>query len=291
MKKISILYTCFNRKEKTLKSLKSLYKAIQKLENQIEFEVYLTDDGSTDGTSEAIRSSFSEVQILKGSGQLFWANGMINSWKEALKNNYDGYLLLNDDTELYENSIEQLLSCHVHSLKKFNQEGIYIGATEDKHKKKLTYSGSVLLNKFLYTQKRLAPNGDFQYCDLANANIMLVSKQVVDKIGILSTGYDHGIADYDYTLMASQKKLPVIIAPEYCGHCEYDHIDFYVNYTSKTIKERKELLYSPTKMAFKSNVKYMKKFFPLRLPFYVFFGYFKLYFPKTYLKLFRNVRR
>jgi len=291
MNNIGILYTCFNRKNKTIESLNSLYKSFNNLNKQVEFDIFLTDDGSTDGTSDAVKNNFPEVNILSGSGNLFWANGMINSWEEALLKKYDGYLLLNDDTLLYEHCISQLLLTHEYSIKKNKKEGIYIGATEDKNTNKLTYSGSILLNKFLYTQKRLIPNNNFQHCDLANANIMLVSHKVVEKIGILSSGYEHGIADYDYTLTASKKNIPVIIAPRYCGHCENDHVDLYDGFLDKTIEERKNILHSPTKMAFKSNIKYMRKFFPLRLPLYVFFGYFKIYFPKIYLKYFRNVRR
>lgn len=52
--KIAVLLTCFNRKEKTLACLAGLYES-QKVYNErnstpIEMEVFLTDDGCTDGT-------------------------------------------------------------------------------------------------------------------------------------------------------------------------------------------------------------------------------------------------
>lgn len=40
------------------------------------FDVFLVDDESTDGTSEAIKSEFPEVSIIKGDGSLFWNRGM-----------------------------------------------------------------------------------------------------------------------------------------------------------------------------------------------------------------------
>lgn len=285
MKKIAALYTCYNRKKKTLASLHSLKEVVKTLDDDITFDIYLTDDGSTDGTFEEVSNKFPEVNIIKGDGNLFWAEGMRVSWKKALEKEYDGFLLINDDVEIYSNVINQLILTHNYCINTYNISGVYIGATEDKSENKLTYSGSIILNKFLYTQKRLAPNGNFQTCDIANANIMFVSKSVVDKIGILSEGYSHGMADYDYALTANKNNIPVLIAPEYCGHCINDHKDKYLDFEKKTYKQRKELLYSPTGLAFGSYKKYMKKFFPLRYPLIVFFGYFKLFFPRFYKEI------
>ena len=285
MKNIAVLITCHNRRQKTLSAIKSLFEAQRAGANRdLELKVYLTDDGSTDGTEEAVKELFPNVHLLKGDGNLFWAEGMRNSWEHALHKEYDAYLLLNDDVELYENAFDQLLATHEYSLKTFHKAGIYIGATEDKSLNKLTYSGSVIKNKFLYTQDRLLPNGKYQSCDLANANIMLVHRDVVDQIGILTAGYSHGIADYDYSLMASKKGIPVIVAPEYGGHCEYDHKDLYDGFREKSLRERKQYLYSRTGLAYRSYIRYMRKFFPLRYPLVVLAGWLKLYFPTVYLK-------
>ena len=70
MKKIAILITVHNRKEKTLACLKNLYA--QQLPNAVEIEVYLTDDSCTDGTVEAIRIHYPQTNIIKGDGNLFW---------------------------------------------------------------------------------------------------------------------------------------------------------------------------------------------------------------------------
>ena len=57
--KIAVLLTCFNRRDYTLSCLKSLFTA-QKCYNEygkdkLNLEVFLVDDGSKDGTSDAIR--------------------------------------------------------------------------------------------------------------------------------------------------------------------------------------------------------------------------------------------
>ncbi|MEO0526409.1 MAG: glycosyltransferase family 2 protein [Bacteroidota bacterium] len=286
MKKIAALYTCHNRKEKTLKALKALYGAYDTFKDgeSFELDVFLTDDGSTDGTGLAVKQTYPDVYIQEGNGQLFWAEGMRKSWKEALKGKYDAYLLLNDDTDVYPHVFDQLIATHTHCIKEYGQSGIYIGATKDQNTGKLTYSGSVLKNRFLYTKERLSPNGSFQPCHLGNANIMMATADVVDRIGILSEGYAHGKADYDYTLMAVEQNIPVLIAPQYCGNCINDHRDMYDGFAKMTLKERKKKLLSPTGLDFQSHIKFSRKFFPLRAPMVWAVGWFKILFPHIYLR-------
>lgn len=267
---LSAINKAFNQYNATNKSIKA--------------KIYVTDDGCTDGTPEAVQKKFPEVTIIKGDGTLFWAEGMRAAWSEALKSSYDAYLLMNDDTDVYEHVLSELLKAHDYCLENFKSTGIYLGATENSAGK-LTYGGSVLTNSFLAKQKRLHPNGTFQECDLGNANIMFVTREVVNKIGMLSGGYAHGKADYDYTLMAKKNGFKILLSSIFCGLCENDHRDYYENFENKTLTERKKLLNNPTGIDFKSQLKYNKKFFPLRYPFVLFFGYFKVYFPNLYLKL------
>ena len=288
MEDIAILLTCHNRKDKTLKALAALQKAKESYSNPIRLSIYLTDDGSTDGTAKAIQQYFPNVIILHGDGNLFWAGGMINSWKEAHKNNHDGYLLLNDDTDLLDNVFNELYEAHQHSIEKFKMGGVYIGSTKDPNTHELSYGGAVLTNKFLYEFTILEPNGSFQECDLGNANIMYVDSTVVDQVGILSEGYVHGVADYDYTLKCKKNKIPVLVTKNYCGICERDNKGLYHNFHLKSFKERLNHLYSPTGIAFSSRLLFMKRFFPVRYPIFYVVGWFKVFFPKAYLKLRHN---
>ena len=96
MMKISVLLTCHNRKEKTLICLRKLFE--QDVRN-VEFDVFLVDDGCTDGTAEAVREEFPKIHIIQGDGSLFWNRGMCLAWEEARKNGaHDAVLWLNDDT-------------------------------------------------------------------------------------------------------------------------------------------------------------------------------------------------
>ena len=62
--KTAVLLTCYNRKDKTVACLNSFFEADLPSSNH-QFEVFLTDDGSTDGTSEAVNKLFPDISIIK----------------------------------------------------------------------------------------------------------------------------------------------------------------------------------------------------------------------------------
>lgn len=96
-KRIAIIMTCFNRKEKTLKCLGSLLA-----DSEHNLQVYMVDDGSTDGTGDAVKVSFPQVNVIRGDGNLFWNRGMHMAFSKAVEVGYDFYLWVNDDVEFDE---------------------------------------------------------------------------------------------------------------------------------------------------------------------------------------------
>ena len=107
MKDIAILLTCFNRREKTLSCLNSLFLA--KKPDNVKLNIFIVDDASSDGTYESISLKYPFIHLLKGTGNLYWAGGMRNAWDFASKNgNFDYFLLLNDDVILKDNFLLDL---------------------------------------------------------------------------------------------------------------------------------------------------------------------------------------
>src|SRR4051812_46438313 len=95
-KDIAVLITCFNRRETTLACLRSLGR--QALPAGYVLRVFLTDDGSSDGTGDAVRREFPDVTVLQGDGKLYWVGGTMMAWNAAQP--ADFYLWLNDDVRL-----------------------------------------------------------------------------------------------------------------------------------------------------------------------------------------------
>lgn len=223
--RIAVILTCYNRREKTLACLEKLFQVCPQM---IELAVFLTDDGCTDGTADAVRGKFADrdVTILQGTGSLYWAGGMVFAWKEAMKQKevWDFYLLLNDDTFVQENLFEELFSAHEYALQTYGNAGIYSGITCDPADEcKITYGGGVYSNSSRSKIIELTPSGKPQIVDKTNANILLVSRVVVEKVGIFYEGYIHSGADLDYGIMVRKAGLPALVTAHVCGKCEYDH--------------------------------------------------------------------
>ena len=134
MKTIAVLLTVFNRKDKTLQCLEQLYKLLPLDGYQV--DVYLTDDGCTDGTPEAVAEQFLQVNVIHAKGDLFWNRGMWTAWNTAAKaKDYDFYLWLNDDTFVYGNMLKVLTDAAVET----NEKAIIVGATESTDHSAITY--------------------------------------------------------------------------------------------------------------------------------------------------------
>jgi GT2 family glycosyltransferase len=219
--KIAVLLTCFNRKEKTLSCLTSLFDA--DLPSGYQFDVYLVYDGSTDGTADAGAKQFPQVKIIEGTGGLFWNRGMLKAWESSLASRSDFMLWLNDDTLIEPDSISKMLETHKALVEETSRHGIVVGATQNASGD-LTYGGIVRPNiRRATTFKRLPPCDNPQPCLTMNGNCVLISRAVFERIGFLDGAYQHGMGDFDYGLRATKAGFPIWVAPGFVGYCENDN--------------------------------------------------------------------
>lgn len=212
MKKISVLITVFNRKEKTLFCLKQLVQSFDFFNQNGEYklEVFLTDDGSTDGTAEAVKTKYPEVLVIQGDGNLFWNRGMIHSWEVAAKTNPDFYLWLNDDTHLNKEAFVTLFKDYS-SLN--DKNAILVGATNSKENGALTYSAEK-------NYVKLKPTNQLQLCDTFNGNFVFIPDSVYNKIGMLDPYYSHSLGDFAYGWKATRAHVKSYLLTDYIGYCE-----------------------------------------------------------------------
>lgn len=221
-KRLAALLTCHNRKLKTLACLKALFN--QELKTEVAIDVYLVDDGSTDGTAIAVAESYPQVQILQGNGRLFWNGGMRLAFAEAIKHDYDYYLWLNDDTVLYPNALNNLLDAIAGLQAKDEHRVIVAGSTCDPKTKALTYGGVVRRSRWRPLKFDLVePGEDVKRCDTLNGNCVLIPREVVQVVGNLDPVFTHYAGDWDYGLRAKQQQCTVWVAPGYVGTCSQNY--------------------------------------------------------------------
>lgn len=107
-KKIEIITPVFNRKEDTLRCLRSI-AASQK--DGFKTHVIIVDDGSTDGTADAVGEAFPDVEVVSGDGNLWYTGGINLGLTAALKHNPDYILSINNDQIFDENCIRFMVEC------------------------------------------------------------------------------------------------------------------------------------------------------------------------------------
>lgn len=210
-KRIAVLITVYNRKSKTLQCLEKLFA--QSLPEKHTLEVYLTDDGCTDGTPESIRVLYPQVNIINGDGTLFWNRGMYRAWQEAAKDDYDFYLWLNDDTYLYGKALSHLIKA---SFEK-RHTAIIVGATESSDHKVATFGGKDKYGKISL------PNGTLSKIACFNGNIVWVPRHVYLKLGNLDYYYRHWKGDTDYGMRATKVGIEMFQAGEFLGECDLNY--------------------------------------------------------------------
>lgn len=210
MKKIAVLMTVHNRRDKTLNCLKNLY------ENEIpqghDIHVYMTDDGCTDGTPEAVSMHFPNVNIVKGDGNLYWNRGMWTAWNEAAKKDYDYYLWLNDDTTLFPYAIKSLIE----ESNNHNEASIIVGACISPDHSRMTYGGRDKKGLVIL-------EGKSKEVTIVNGNILLVPQNVFKVLGNLNLRFHHGGGDFDYSWRAGQAGIKCYQASDYLGECDNYH--------------------------------------------------------------------
>ena len=289
--KVAILITCHNRKEKTLRCLSSIRDS---LTEGIEPKVFLTDDGCSDRTGEAVTSAGwgFPVKVLQGDGDLFWNGGMILAWKAALdEGGFDGYLWINDDITVLPEFWTDLAAADAFCLEKYGKRGIYAGSTKDADNGKFTYGGFIYTSKFTLKDKLIEPDGkNFIPCEAAHGNITYVAAEVVEKTGIFCEKYIHGGSDHDYTYLAHKAGFPILVLPHYSASCENDHLGKTRDYTVLPFRERCKLFYSPKGYNMHNTLLFNRRCFPWRVPFVWMQGITKLLFPKLGYGLYLRLR-
>lgn len=229
---IAVLITCHNRKDTTLSCLGRLF-SIRK-----DIDVYCVDDNSTDGTADAIRENFPQVNLIRGDGNLFWCRGMRKAWVEASRSrDYDFYFWLNDDLLLYDDCFEEMQKCS----ELMNHKAVIAGLVQEATSKRVIYGG------YDKAKHLIEANGKLNEVYHLNGNFVLVPKYVFEKLGVFDPVYHHDLGDVAYGREASKQGLHVCTSRKYIGCTEaaLQSKDARIRLNGVSVVKRFKKLYSP----------------------------------------------
>ncbi|MGF1603316.1 MAG: glycosyltransferase family 2 protein [Thermosynechococcaceae cyanobacterium] len=216
---IAVLMTCHNRCETTLACLHILHQ------QDADFEVYLVDDGSRDGTAHAVQANYPAVNILQGHGSLFWVGGMRMAFQEALQSDHSYYLWLNDDTLLEPGALKNLLETHQFLMSEGQSDSIIVGSIKDPITGKQTYGGRSRPKRwYSFKFEAVEPAQVPKACDTMQGNVVLIPHSVAEKVGNIDTAFIHTLGDLDYGLRARKLGCSIWVAPGFVASCPQNSV-------------------------------------------------------------------
>ena len=105
---IEIVTPVHNRKSITLQCLRSLSRIDR---CGLAVHIIVVDDGSVDGTADAIERNFPDVEVIRESGNLWYAGGTNCGIRAALKRHPNYILAVNDDSIFHDSFLQRLVHC------------------------------------------------------------------------------------------------------------------------------------------------------------------------------------
>lgn len=206
---VSIITINYNQTQITCELLRSLNALTYP-----NYEVIVVDNGSTENPEQIIKQQFAHVQVIVSPVNLGFSGGNNLGMKHA-KGNY--FFLVNNDTELTPNCIEQLLAMY----QKIPNLGIvcpkirYFEATQP-----IQYVGYTMLNPITarnHTIGQYEPDtGQYSQATptpYAHGAAMMVSRQAVEKVGMMPEEFFLYYEELDWSEQMKRAGYKIYVEP------------------------------------------------------------------------------
>lgn len=268
---IAVLITCHNRRESTLRAIAALQRSAYGLAL---LKFYITDDGSTDGTTAALEQALSNAVILPGDGSLFWAGGMAKADLCSEGSQYDYLLWLNDDTIVDVDAISSLLGTS-HA----NPRAIVVGCIRDPNTQQPHYGVLRRNGRHPARLKGLPASEQVQEGDTFEGNLVLIPRSVRELVGAIDGEYPHAYADCDYGYRAQRLGVKILQAPHTLAVCPANDSVQLVRGPRNTLRA----LESPKGLPWKAEKRFLQRHGGWEWPAYLVFGYTKRLLQGTFI--------
>jgi GT2 family glycosyltransferase len=257
---VSVVFPTMNRKEDVLKCIDSIKKSTHK-----KVEIVIADNGSTDGTQEAIKKKHPDVALLESDLNL----GSPVAINNCIKKSKGEFILRLDDDELVEkDTIEKMLNVLKRDPKIGAVSCLYFYTEEPN----ILRSAGVKMS--LYFGKTHTFGQDEKYKGQFSGNIQreaagggshLTRRKVFDEIGLYDESYFLSYEDIDWCYKLKRKgyKL-IVVGSARLYHKRLGGLSQKENPFRTYLNNRGQVLFM------KKNAGYRNLFF---IPFFIFVSY------------------
>jgi GT2 family glycosyltransferase len=272
--RLAILLAVFNRREKSLEGLRHLHQALAVAGQTA--DVYLVDDGSTDGTADAVAAAFPATRVVRHAGGLYWCRAMHLAWTQALPGVYDHYLWLNDDTLLTPDGLGRMLAISAEQARR-GEPAVVVGAVCDATTGQTSYSAMHRRSRGRAMRFTMVmPSAQPQICETMNGNVVLVPAAVVARVGIIDPAFEHGMGDFDYGLRVSGAGLALLLCAGHVGNCSRNPSAQTFLDRSAGLRHRMRHMLSPKGLPWRSWLRFTRRHAGAAWPLYFIWPYVRV---------------
>ncbi|HMQ03509.1 MAG TPA: glycosyltransferase family 2 protein [Pyrinomonadaceae bacterium] len=255
--KLAIVAPVHNRRELTLQCLQSLARIDR---TGLEVEIFIVDDGCTDGTREALEERFPQVHIVHGTGELWYTAGTNLGIVAALKHKPDYVLCINDDSIFDERSVSRMID--LAKLQPRSVVGALLLLWDTPHR---VFQVAPVWNTWKggwqhWYQQTVwtVPNMPWEV-DAIVGNCILYPAAVFEECGFMNPSISAQYGDAEFTTRLRKCGWRLLIEPRARVFCQpnYEH----TSVTSQPIRKQIDLLFRKKSSALSVSHQFRQSFY------------------------------
>lgn len=209
---VAVIVLSWNGKDDTLECLESLRKVDYPC-----FRVILVDNASVDGTVEAVRRGFPEVEVIETGENLGFAEGNNIGIRHALDRGFDAVLLLNNDTIVDSGFLSAMVEPLYRSedaaaanplIYYYSQPDIiWAAGGEIDERTGIAYQRHI-------DEKDAGQFADEEAIDYGVGTALLIRREAIEKVGLLDREYFLYYEESDWCYRAKDTGYKILFVPQ-----------------------------------------------------------------------------
>lgn len=215
-KKVYCIVLNWNGKHYLKKCLDSVGRSTYK-----KLTTIVVDNASTDGSQEFIKKNYQKIILLENKKNLGWTGGNNKGVRYALKQKADFIFILNNDTEIDKNCVEELVKILL-GKKEVGIVGpkIYLSELNGKKTAKISFAGGKFTpNRYFGVHVGINKFDKGQYdkikeTEFVTGAAILIKSEVFKKIGLFDERFFIYYEEADFCLRAKKNGYNILFCPK-----------------------------------------------------------------------------